>query len=115
MLEIFFNDSLFRQILPFLCLDGSEESRSSQGQNDLSDLVTITRKGPAENVQITSRHNRDQVEVDIDFLVTLPLDQRASRQIMAAFRRRGMSKWLSEPDVDYISSLTVTVAPFKKV
>ena len=88
-------------------------SRSSQ--IELSDLVTITRKGPAENVQITRRHNRDQVEVDIDFLVTLPLDQRASRQIMEAFRRRGKSKWLSEPDVEYISSLTVTVAPFKKV
>ena len=88
-------------------------SRSSQ--IELSDLVTITRKGPAENVQITNRHNRNQVEVDIDFLVTLPLDQRASRQIMAAFRRRGKSKWLSEPDVEYISSLTVTVAPFKQV
>ena len=110
---MFYYDSLFMQLLLSLCLDGGEESKCSE--NDLSDLVTITRKGPAENVQITRRHNRNQVEVDIDFLVTLPLDQRASRQSMAAFRRRGKSKWLSEPDVEYISSLTVTVAPFKKV
>ena len=111
---MFYYDSFFRrQLLLSLCLDGGEESKCSE--NDLSDLVTITRKGPAENVQITNRHNRNQVEVDIDFLVTLPLDQRASRQIMAAFRRRGKSKWLSQPDVEYISSLTVTVAPFKKV
>ena len=112
-MKMFYYDSLFMQLLLSLCLDGGEESKSSE--NDLSDLVTITRKGPAENVQITSRHNINQVEVDIDFLVTLPLDQRASSQIMAAFRRRGESKWLSEPDVEYISSLTVTVAPFKKV
>ena len=110
---MFYYDSLFMQLLLSLCLDGGEESKCSE--NDLSDIVTITRKGPAENVQITRRHNINQVEVDIDFLVTLPLDQRASRQSMAAFRRRGKSKWLSEPDVDYISSLTVTVAPFKKV
>ena len=81
--------------------------------------MTITRKGPAENVMIANCHNSEQVEVDIDFLVTLPLDQRASRQIMAIFRTRvkskSKSKWLSEPDVEYISSLTVTVAPFKKV
>ena len=110
---MFYYDSLFMQLLLSLCLDGAEKSKSSE--NDLSDLVTIKRKGPAENVQITSRHSINQVEVDIDFLVTLPLDQRASRQSMAAFRRRGKSKWLSEPDVEYISSLTVTVAPFKKV
>ena len=110
---MFYYDSLFMQLLLSLCLDGGEESKCSE--NDLSDIVTITRKGPAENVQITSRHSINQVEVDIDFLVTLPLDQRASRQSMAAFRRRGKSKWLSEPDVEYISSLTVTVAPFKKV
>ena len=106
-------NSFFMQLLLSLYLDGGEESKRSE--NDLSDLVTITRKGPAENVQITNRHNSDQVEVDIDFLVPLPLDQRASRQITAAFRRRGKSKWLSEPDVEYISSLTVTVAPCKKV
>ena len=99
------------------CADGEEESRSDQSQGELSDLVTITRKGPAENVMIANSHNSEQVEVDIDFLVTLPLDQRASRQIMAIFRTRvkSKSKWLSEPDVEYISSLTVTVAPFKKV
>ena len=97
------------------CADGEEESRSDQSQGELSDLVTITRKGPAENVMIANSHNSEQVEVDIDFLVTLPLDQRASRQIMEAFRSRGKSKWLTQPDVEFIASLTVTVAPFKKV
>ena len=81
---MFYYDSLFMQLLLSLCLDGGEESKCSE--NDLSDIVTITRKGPAENVQITSRHSINQVEVDIDFLVTLPLDLRASRQSMAAFR-----------------------------
>ena len=97
------------------CADGEEESRSDQSQGELSDLVTIKRKGPAENVMIANSHNSEQVEVDIDFLVTLPLDQRASRQIMEAFRSRGKSKWLTQPDVEFIASLTVTVAPFKKV
>ena len=97
------------------CADGEHESRSDQSQGELSDLVTITRKGPAENVMIANSHNSEQVEVDIDFLVTLPLDQRASRQIMTAFRSRGKSKWLTQPDVEFIASLTVTVAPFKKV
>ena len=97
------------------CADGEDESRSDQSQGELSDLVTITRKGPAENVIIANSHNSEQVEVDIDFLVTLPLDQTASRQIMTAFRSRGKSKWLTQPDVEFIASLTVTVAPFKKV
>jgi len=101
----------FLELVDFTCDRNQFEigvrDRKNIKTNHLSDKVTIKGTGPAQNVKIMDAGG-SVVEVDIDFLTTLPMKQWPKQASNFLIRQRP-SGWPSQSNLDYITKFPVTL------